>query len=128
MNTDTVIKESGARKIKTEEKLEIVKSILEDKKAVDIEVIDVSRRTIMSDFFVICSGTSEIHMKSLVDALLKDGKSLGLKKDNVEGRTATRWILVDYGDIVVHIFDIEERDYYDLESLWKDTVNRLEET
>lgn len=58
--------------------------------------------------------------------MLSDGKSEGLKRDHVEGYAQAKWVLVDYGDVVVHIFAREEREYYDIESLWKATVVKLE--
>lgn len=89
-------------------------------------MLDVQGRTLLADYFVICSGTSNTHIKAIADGLVVDGKAEGLRKDRMEGYSEARWILVDYGDIVVHIFAREERDYYDLESLWKETAVRLE--
>ena len=111
--------------IDTEGKLEIIRRILDEKKAVDIEVIDVASRTLLADYFVICGGTSNTHIKGIADGLLTDGKDAGLKKDHAEGYAQAKWVLVDYGDIVVHIFAAEEREFYDIESLWKQTAARL---
>lgn len=80
----------------------------------------------IADYFVICSGTSNTHIKAIADGLLSDGRSEGLKKEHVEGYAQAKWILVDYGDVVVHIFAKEEREYYDIESLWKATAVKLE--
>ncbi len=60
---------------------------------------------------MIASGTSNTHIKALADALLLDGKKEGLRKDHAEGYAQARWVLVDYGDVVVHIFDPQEREY-----------------
>ncbi len=109
-------------KIETENKLEIVKRLLESKKADAVEVIDLRERSLIADYFVICSGTSNTHIKAIADGLLSEGRDEGLKKDRVEGYTQGRWILVDYGDIVVHIMAREEREYYDIESLWQATA------
>lgn len=113
-------------KIETQQKLEIVRRLLAEKKADEIEVIDLRDRTLIADYFVVCSGTSNTHIKAIADGLLADGKQEGLKKDHVEGYAQARWVLVDYGDIVVHIFAREEREFYDIESLWKATVAKLE--
>lgn len=113
-------------KIETQQKLEIVQRLLNEKKADDIEVIDLQDRTLIADYFVICNGTSNTHIKAIADGLLIDGKAEGLKKEHAEGYTQARWVLVDYGDIVVHIFAREEREYYDIESLWKATKVKLE--
>lgn len=80
----------------------------------------------MADFFVIASGTSNTHIRAITDGLIVDGKQRGLRKDHVEGYKDARWVLVDYGDIVVHIFAPEERGFYDIESLWKQTAIKLE--
>jgi len=100
--------------------------LLDEKKALDVDTIDLQNKTLMCDYFVLCSGTSNTHIRSVVDGLLKDGRNLGLKKDHIEGYQSAKWVLVDYGDIVVHVFDPAEREFYDLESLWKNTAMRRE--
>lgn len=102
----------------SKEKLDLIVKLLEDKKAVDLEVIDLTEKSLMCDYFVICTGTSNIHIRALSDTVTLDGRKQGLKKSNVEGRSEAKWVLVDFGDVVVHIFDREEREYYDLEDLW----------
>ncbi len=116
------------RFIETEQKLEIISSHLTAKKAENIEVLDLRGRTLMADYFVICSGTSDTHIRALADSLLVDAKADGLLKNHVEGYADARWVLVDYGDVVVHIFAQAEREYYDIESLWRATLSRLEST
>lgn len=106
--------------------MDIVLRILNEKKAENIEVIEVGARTLLADYFVICNGTSNTHIKAIADGLLVDGKQAGLRKDHAEGYAQAKWVLVDYGDIVVHIFAAEEREYYDIESLWKETAVKLE--
>lgn len=102
-----------------------MKEILGEKKAENVEVVDLTERTIIADYFVVCSGTSNTHIKAITDGLLVDGKQRGLRKEHVEGYSQAKWVLVDYGDVVVHIFAPEEREYYDIESLWQRTVARL---
>ncbi len=111
----------------TEKKLEIVRRLLKERKADDIEVIDLRERTLIADYFVICCGTSNTHIKAIADGLLSDGRKEGLRKAHAEGYAQARWVLVDYGDVVVHIFAREERDYYDIESLWKATEVKLQD-
>lgn len=97
-----------------------IKAILEDKKALAIETIEIAQKTILADYFVIASGTSVTHVKALADEVafqLKEKESLMPKR--VEGESTARWILMDYGDVVVHIFHPEERDFYSLEKLWQ---------
>lgn len=103
----------------------MVQRLLAEKKADEVEVIDLRDRTLIADYFVVCSGTSNTHIKAIADGLLTDGRDEGLKKDHIEGYTQGRWVLVDYGDVVVHIFAREEREFYDIESLWKATVAKL---
>jgi len=102
-----------------------IKTILEDKKAKDIDVIDVSDKTILADYFVIATGTSTTHVKALADEveyLLKEKDNRLV--DHVEGFESSRWILLDYGDVVVHVFHSEERDFYSLEKLWQQSRSR----
>lgn len=94
--------------------------ILDSKKARDISVIDVEGKTILADRFVIATGTSVTHIKSLageVEFQMKD--KFGRVPDHVEGYETGRWVLLDYDDVVVHVFHEEERDYYSLEKLWQ---------
>jgi ribosome-associated protein len=99
--------------------LEIAK-VLDEKKAIDVTAIKTEEVTIVSDYFVIASGTSNTHVKSLADDVEYEIKQrLGVDPEHIEGR-ATGWILIDYGTVIVHIFGHEERDYYNLERLWAD--------
>lgn len=99
--------------------LEIAK-VLDEKKAIDITAIQTEEVTIVSDYFIIASGTSNTHVKSLADDVEYEIKQrLGIDPEHIEGR-ATGWILIDYGTAIVHIFGHEEREYYNLERLWAD--------
>jgi len=105
----------------SEEKTRLILSALEDKKAVDPTVLDVRARTVMTDFFVIASGTSRIHIKALVDAVIERLADSGIKNKRVEGYDNSAgpvWVLLDYGDVVVHVLAPEQRDFYKLESYW----------
>ena len=101
---------------------EIVK-VLDEKKAIDITAIKTEEVTIVSDYFVIASGTSNTHVKSLADDVEYEIKQrLGVDPQHIEGR-ATGWILLDYGSVIVHIFGHEDREYYNLERLWNNGSN-----
>lgn len=113
-------------RINTEKKLDIIRRILDEKKAENIEVIDLRDRTLIADYFVICNGTSNTHIKAIADGVLRDARGAGLRKLHMEGYSQARWVLLDYGDLVVHIFAAEEREFYDIESLWKETAVKLE--
>ena len=102
--------------------LELAKTavkILDNKKAVDIEAIETTERTIVSDYFVIANGTSNTHVKALADEVEFELGKLGIEPLHIEGR-ATGWILLDYNEVLIHIFTKESRDYYNLERLWSD--------
>ena len=93
--------------------------ILDSKKGIDIETIDVADKTVLADYFVICSGNSTTQIKALADeveVVLKN--DYGIYADHVEGRNSNCWILIDYKDVVVNIFHPEDRATYDLEKLW----------
>lgn len=99
--------------------LEIAK-VLDQKKAMDIVAIETEEVTIVSDYFIIASGTSNTHAKALADDVEYEIKQrLGIDPEHIEGR-ATGWILLDYGTVLVHIFTQDMREYYNLERLWTD--------
>ncbi|MCP4307394.1 MAG: ribosome silencing factor [bacterium] len=94
---------------------------IDDKKGLDIALLDVSELIVVTDVFVIASGTSNRHVRSLADDV--EGKlkaELARQPLRREGRDYSRWVLLDYGDMVVHVFDQETRGYYQLERLWAD--------
>ncbi len=97
-----------------------IAKVLNEKKAMDIVAIKTEEVTIVSDYFVIASGTSNTHTKALADDVEYEIKErLGISPEHIEGR-ATGWILLDYSTVLVHIFQQENRDYYNLERLWAD--------
>lgn len=99
---------------------EQIRSILADKKALDIEIIDLEGKTILADRFVIATGTSVTHIKALAGEVEKIIKEQHQRlPDRVEGQSTGRWILMDYADVVVHLFHAEERQFYSLEKLWR---------
>jgi len=112
-------------KLETEKKLDIVRNTVIDQKAVDVEVLDLRGMTLIADYFVVASGTSNIHIRSIVDKVIEKMKEQGQRADRVEGYTEAKWVLVDYGDVVLHVFAPEEREFYGLESLWRATEERL---
>lgn len=97
-----------------------IQKILEDKKAKNIEVIDLEGKTILADRFVIATGTSTTHIKALAGEVEHEMKNKHNRvPDHIEGYSSARWILMDYSDVVVHIFHTEDRDFYSLEKLWR---------
>ncbi|MCA1829982.1 MAG: ribosome silencing factor [Actinomycetota bacterium] len=91
-----------------------------EKQATDIRVLDVSDLIAITDFFVIASGRTDRQVRAIADAIEEDLRKSGLKPVRREGEREMRWLLLDYADIVVHIFTEEDRAYYELERLWKD--------
>jgi ribosome-associated protein len=89
-----------------------------DKKASDVVMLRTAELTTMADYFVICSGRSDRQLQALAGAIIGDLRSLGVRPIGVEGRAGTRWILIDYGSVIVHLFGAEERSFYGLERLW----------
>ncbi len=96
-------------------------SAISDKKGLDIVLLDMSELLVITDVFVIATGTSTPHVRALSDEVEGQLKTkLGRQPLRREGREYSRWILLDYGEMVVHLFDHETRDYYELERLWAD--------
>ena len=94
--------------------------ILSDKKAADIIAIDVADKTIIAEWFIICSGRSVPHVKTLCDAVEEKCGELNLEVRRKEGYSDGRWIVLDFAHILVHIFHPDERKYYNMERLWID--------
>ena len=94
--------------------------ILDDKKAIDIDVLNLENVSLLSDYFIICSGNSKIQMKALADEITEKLFELGYQPFNKEGYANEQWILIDYGQVVIHIFSHESRSFYNLERLWSD--------
>ncbi|HBI85571.1 MAG TPA: ribosome silencing factor [Ruminococcus sp.] len=104
----------------TQEKLEKIVKILDTKKAQDIQVIGITNLTIIADYFVIATGTSTTQVKSLADEIDFQLGELGVEPRGIEGIRAANWIVLDYDDIVVHVFYRDTRAEYQLERLWAD--------
>lgn len=92
----------------------------EDKKAIDVILLDVRKITTVADYFMICSGTSEPHLKAIADEIDNRLREAGLRSKHHDGYPQSRWIVMDYGDVMIHIFHPELRERYDLEHLWGD--------
>lgn len=104
--------------MKTEALAELAVNALDDLKGVDITTIDVRDKTSITDTLVIASGTSERHVRSLADRVLDNARAAGVRPLGVEGEQGGEWLLIDLGDVVVHVMLPEKRDFYNLEKLW----------
>ncbi|MBQ7573450.1 MAG: ribosome silencing factor [Clostridia bacterium] len=100
------------------EKLEIIKKALEDKKATNIEILDVSKQTSLGDYFVIASCQSAVQVRACVDEIEEKMLDEGVPVKHKEGYQSGSWILLDYGDIIVHVMQQEAREFYSIERLW----------
>lgn len=93
---------------------------LEDKKAEDIRVIDISEVSVIADYFIIASGTNRSQLQALADNVQESLGRAGYTLKQIEGYNTANWILMDFNDIIVHIFDKENRLFYNLERIWRD--------
>ena len=108
----------------TEEAIKTAKQLFA-KKAEDVRIINVSHLTIVADYFILASGRSDVHVKSLCDEIRKQMHESGRVQLRIEGYREGRWIVIDYGDILIHIFHKREREFYGLERLWLDGNNTM---
>ena len=100
--------------------VKIAVKALDSKKGVDIKVIKIAELTTLADYFVICTGTSSTHVKALADECEYALTSAGYSLHHTEGFGSNSWILLDFKDVVVHVYDRQAREFYDLEWYWKD--------
>lgn len=101
---------------------------LDEKKGEDIRIIDISAISIMADYFIIASGGSKPQLQAMMDNVQEKMNKKKYTIKRVEGNRSSSWILLDYGDIVVHVFDQEDRLFYDLERIWSDGKQILPES
>ncbi len=106
--------------ISQDKAVETIVKALDSKRAEDIQLIEIKDLTIVADYFVIANGTSSTQTKALADAVEFELKQQGKEPIRVEGYQGATWIVLDYGDIIVHVFYKETRQYYNLERLWSD--------
>ena len=105
--------------------LQKIIKILDDKKALNITHMEIKDVTTIADYFVIATGTSTTHIKSLADNIEYELKQDGVYPNKIEGYDTGTWILMDYGDVIVHILSETERDNYKIEELWEEMKKRI---
>ncbi len=105
---------------KSSEILKLIHKVLEDKMAVDIKVLDIRNVSVMADYFVIAHGNNPNHVKSLIDNTEEFLSKSGYEPKQIEGYNSSSWVLLDYGDVIIHIFGKDDRIFYDLERIWSD--------
>jgi ribosome-associated protein len=101
----------------SQEKAQLIATFADDMKAERIETLDIRLKTSVADFFVLCSGNSDRHVASIVDRVSEKLRDLKVKPLRTEG-LRSGWVLQDYGDVIFHVMREEERQFYDLETLW----------
>lgn len=104
----------------TMESLKLIIDALEDKKAENIQVINIGEVSTVADYFVITHGTNKSQVQALADNVEEKLGKAGIHARQTEGYNTANWILLDYHDIVIHVFDKESRGFYDLERIWRD--------
>ena len=105
----------------SKELAKIACAALEEKKANDIKVIDISGISVLADYFIIASGSNRNQVQAMVDSVQEDlFKKAGMEAKQIEGYQTGNWILLDYSDVIVHVFYQETREFYGLEKLWAD--------
>jgi ribosome-associated protein len=99
------------------EKAQLIVQFAEDMKAEHIDTLDVRQKTSVADYFIVCTGTSDRHVSSIAERVTEKLKELKVRPLRVEG-DRTGWVLEDFGDVILHVMREEQRQFYDLESLW----------
>lgn len=102
--------------------VKLLKDALSDKKAEDIKILDIHEISVLGDYFVIASGNNVNQLQAMEDAVDEVMYKNGYHQKQVEGTRQSSWILLDYGNIVVHLFSKEDREFYDLDRIWKDGI------
>ena len=97
----------------------------DDKKATDIVILDVRSLTTIADYFVFCNGNSELQVKAIAESIEEKLAEKGIFPQNIAGKGENRWVLMDYADVIVHVFHKEDREYYELDRLWGDAEKIL---
>lgn len=111
---------AGKDKVRSTELARLAISALEDKKAEDVRVIDIEEVSVLADYFIIATGNNRTQVQAMADEVeMRLGKA-GAAPRQIEGYQAANWILLDFGDVIIHLFDAQNRLFYDLERIWKD--------
>lgn len=104
----------------SKEMAKIAYNALDDKKGVDITIIDISNISVIADYFIIAGGNNENQVKSMADEVEEKLGKAGVSSNHIEGYNNANWILMDYNDVIIHIFNQDDRLFYDLERIWRD--------
>ena len=106
--------------IDSQQMLEIAVKAADSKRAEDIMVLEVKEISLLADYFVICSGNSERQINAIVEEIIEKEEEQEVEVKRVEGKDGGKWVLIDLGDVIIHVFHTTERSFYNLEKLWSD--------
>lgn len=122
INDKSMIPENGkaAGKERSAELARVAIAALEDKKAEDVRIIDIGGVSVLADYFIIASGNNRVQVQAMADEVEDKLGRAGAIPKQIEGYQAGNWVLLDFGDVIIHIFDAQNRLFYDLERIWKD--------
>ncbi len=104
----------------TIEKVKAIYKAIDEKLGIDIRVIDIANVTVLADYLIIAGGNNKSQVQAMVDNVTEKLAKQNVHTNHIEGYSTANWILLDYGDIIVHVFNQEDRLFYDLERLWQD--------
>ena len=121
MNEEIMMDVSSLEGATALEIAEVIASVLDAKKGKDVKIIHVEEKTVIAEYFVLCTGNSSTQVKGLVGEVEYQLERRGVKPYNVEGRDNNSWILLDYSNIIVHVFSREAREFYNLDKLYGDS-------
>jgi len=108
--------------MESREMAKIVCKALDDKKAIDVKAIDISEVSVMADYFIVASASNINQLNAMQDEVDRVLFEQGIHAKSIEGNRQSTWVLMDYEDVIVHLFDEEDRLFYDLERIWKDGI------
>lgn len=111
--------------MQAEELLKVIEKVVDERKGQNITILDVRGKTTITDYMVLVTGTSERHARSLCEYVAEKVKELGLQHPGFEGQEGSDWVLLDLGDVILHVMTAQAREFYQLEKLW--SVDRAEE-
>jgi ribosome-associated protein len=106
--------------VHSDELLQITVAAAEDKKAGRVVALNLKEISLVADYFVICSGNSDTQVQAIATEIRKQAEKNGNRVRGIEGMDSARWVLIDLGDVIVHVFHRDEREYYNIERLWSD--------
>ena len=109
--------------VQAKEMAKIAYHALDEKKGRDIRIIDIAGISVLADYFIIANGSSESQVQAMVDNVEEEMHKAGYSLKQREGYGSGNWVLLDFGDVIVHVFDKENRLFYDLERIWRDGKN-----